>query len=61
MTSKTLFVLAALITLWGVGENMSDYNGSIASTGTMAMNSFYMLGMALFAASAAAKQVWESK
>lgn len=61
LISKILFIIASVITLWGVAVNITDFNGLIATTGTMAMNSFYLLGMTLFTASASAKLVWESK
>lgn len=55
--SKSLFALAALILVFGVFKNLSQ-DAAIAGTGTMAMNTYYLLGMALFAAAAAAELIW---
>ena len=41
---KVLFAAAAIILAIGVFTNLSQ-DGSIAGTGTMAMNTYYLLGM----------------
>lgn len=57
---KVLFAVAAVVLATGVFTNLSE-SGSIAGTGTMAMNTYYLLGMALFAASAAAEIIWNRR
>lgn len=58
MISKALFGMATATLAYGVFQNFK-LDGVIASTGTMSMNSFYLLAIALFTASAAAKLVFE--
>lgn len=54
-----IFVLASIVLGIGVIENMGDSpRASIGSTGTMAMNSYYMLATALYAAATAAALIW---
>ncbi|BCP56290.1 hypothetical protein K32_49070 [Kaistia sp. 32K] len=55
--SKFIFTLAAIVLCFGVFKNVSQ-DSAIAGTGTMAMNSYYLLSMALFAAAAAAELIW---
>lgn len=55
--SKVIFALATAVLCFGVFKNVSQ-DAAIAGTGTMAMNTYYLLGMALFAAAAAAELIW---
>ena len=57
---KVLFAAAAIILAIGVFTNLSQ-DGSIAGTGTMAMNTYYLLGMTLFTSSAAAEIIWNRR
>lgn len=58
MISKAIFGIATATLAYGVFQNLK-LDGVVASTGTMSMNSFYLLSIALFTASAAAKLVFE--
>lgn len=55
--SKALFILGALITAFGVFKNLVQ-DAAIAGTGTMAMITYYILGMAVFVAAVAAELIW---
>lgn len=57
-----IFVLASVVLGIGVIENLGDAPiPSIGSVGTMAMNSYYMLATALYAAAVAAQLIWGKK
>lgn len=58
--SKVIFVAAAAVTGWGIFKNVIQ-DMSIGGTGGMAMNTYYILGTALFVAAAAAHVIWPTK
>lgn len=63
--SKAFFTLATACIVVGAYVSIMDsprlFPPSIAGLGTMAMNSYYLLAIALYAAAAAAELIWPSK
>ncbi len=63
--SQIIFILATLALVWGVFQNNTGYSSmgatgfTIASTGTMAMNGWYLLSGVLYAAAIAVRSVFE--
>lgn len=55
--SKFLFILASIILAWGAAKGVADYK-TFADVGPYGMNGFYLLSMALYAASMAAELIW---
>lgn len=51
------FLIGALVLAFGVFRSIVT-DGSIGGLGTMSMNGYYLLAMALFAQSAAAQLIW---
>lgn len=56
--SRLFFILASIILALGVFQNMRYNEFSIGGTGTMSMNTWYLLALVLYAASIAAEVIW---
>ena len=52
-----IFMLATAVLGLGILANLADDN-RIGSLGTMAMNSYYLLSTAIYAAAVAAQLIW---
>ncbi len=55
--SRFIFAAASAILGFGMFRNIVR-DAAIGGTGTMAMNTYYLLAIALFAAAAAAELIW---
>lgn len=58
--SKILFAIATAILIWGAIQNVKFY-GAVSSVGSMSMNGFYLLAVAVYVAAAAAELIWSSR
>ncbi|MCU0943089.1 MAG: hypothetical protein MUE35_11120 [Hydrogenophaga sp.] len=58
--SKIIFSAATIVTAWGIVRNLFE-DGALGGTGTMSMNTYYLLGTTLFVAAAAAHFIWPEK
>lgn len=55
--STVIFVLATIVLAMGLQANFADGRG-LGSIGTMAMNTYYILATAIYAAAIAAHMIW---